>query len=104
VSLKLIKFGGISAAIQAARLCENLGLSVNIAAKMAESSIASAAAVHLACAVPIIGWGVSLTHFYLADLVKHPLSLGDGRVLLPREPGLGVDVDEAAVRRVRVSL
>ena len=105
VSLKLIKFGGMSAAIQAARLCENLGLSVNIAAKIAESSIASAAAVHLACAAPTIGWGASLTHFYLAeDIVRYPLPLSDGRVLLPREPGLGVDVDEAAVQRFRVSL
>jgi muconate cycloisomerase len=103
VSLKLIKLGGISAATKAARLCESLGLSVNIASKIAESSIASAAAVHLACAVPSVDWGVSLTHFYLAeDVVKQPLALDDGRVLLPKEPGLGVDVDEAAVRRLRV--
>jgi L-alanine-DL-glutamate epimerase-like enolase superfamily enzyme len=43
---------------------------------------------------------VSLTHFYLAeDLVKRPLPLGDGVVALPTGPGLGVDVDEAAVKR-----
>ena len=50
ISLKLIKLGGISAALQAAKLCQKLGLSVNIAAKIAESSISSAAALHLACA------------------------------------------------------
>jgi len=103
VSLKLIKLGGISPAIEAAHLCRRLGLKVNVAAKIAESSIASAALVHLACAIPASDWGVSLTHFYLAeDLVKRPLPLGDGVVALPTGAGLGVDVDEAAVARFRV--
>jgi muconate cycloisomerase len=103
VSLKLIKLGGITHALAAAKLCRKLGLKVNIAAKIAESSIGTAAAVHLACAVPNIDWGVSLTHFYLAeDIVKRPLPLADGRVALPQGPGLGVEVDEAAVERFRV--
>jgi muconate cycloisomerase len=103
VSLKLIKLGGFSGALEAAALCERLSLRVNVAAKVAESSIASAAAVHLACAVPSIDWGVSLTHFYLAeDIVKNPLALHDGVVTLPDGPGLGVTVDEAAVERFRV--
>jgi muconate cycloisomerase len=103
VSLKLIKLGGIGAALEAAKLCRRLKLSVNVAAKIAESSIASAAAVHLACAVPNVDWGVSLTHFYLAeDLVRTPLPLRGGGVSLPAGPGLGVDVDEAAVNRYRV--
>jgi muconate cycloisomerase len=103
VSLKLIKLGGISAAVEAGKLCQRLGLSVNIAAKIAESSISSAAALHLSCAVPKCDWGVSLTHFYLAaDLVRKPLPLRDGLVALPTGPGLGVEVDEAAVERFRV--
>ncbi|HEV2957772.1 MAG TPA: enolase C-terminal domain-like protein [Xanthobacteraceae bacterium] len=103
VSLKLIKLGGIGPALAAADLCRRLGLKVNVAVKIAESSIGSAAAVHLACAIPASDWGVSLTHFYLAeDLVRHPLPLGDGLVALPTGPGLGVEVDEAAVERFRV--
>jgi muconate cycloisomerase len=102
VSLKLIKLGGITAAVEAGKLCHKLGLSVNIAAKIAESSISSAAALHLACAVPKADWGVSLTHFYLAeDIVRRPLSLKDGMVALPSGPGLGIEVDEAAVERFR---
>jgi L-alanine-DL-glutamate epimerase-like enolase superfamily enzyme len=100
VSLKLIKLGGIGPAIEAAYLCQRLGLKVNVASKIAESSIASAALLHLACAIPQSDWGVSLTHFYLAeDLVKRPLPLGDGMVARPGGPGLGVEVDEAAVAR-----
>jgi len=103
VSLKLIKLGGITAAVEAGKLCQKLGLSVNIAAKIAESSISSAAALHLACAVPKADWGVSLTHFYLAeDIVRRPLPLTGGLVALPDGPGLGVEVDEAAVERFRV--
>ena len=76
---------------------------MNIAAKIAESSISSAAALHLACAVPKADWGVSLTHFYLAeDIVKRPLPLKGGLVALPDGPGLGIEVDEAAVERFRV--
>jgi L-alanine-DL-glutamate epimerase-like enolase superfamily enzyme len=104
VSLKLIKLGGMAAALQAGILCERQGLAVNIAAKIAESSIASAAAVHLACAVPTIDWGVSLTHFYLAeDLVRRPLPMSDYGILLPRGAGLGIEVDEDAVARFRVT-
>jgi len=103
VSLKLIKLAGLSAAIEAARLAERLGLAVNVAAKIAESGIGSAAAVHLACAAPAVEWGVSLTHFYLAeDIVKRPLKIADGLVALPAGPGLGVEVDEAAVARLTV--
>jgi muconate cycloisomerase len=103
ISLKLIKLGGLTTALEAARLCQRLRLKVNVAAKIAESSLASAAAIQLACAVPAVDWGVSLTHFYLAeDLVRQPLPLHDGVVKLPNGPGLGVEIDEAAVERFRV--
>ncbi|HLH92615.1 MAG TPA: enolase C-terminal domain-like protein [Xanthobacteraceae bacterium] len=103
VSLKLIKLGGMSAAVEAARLCARLGLSINVAAKIAESSIASAAAINLACAAPSVDWGVSLTHFYLAhDIVKTPLKIADGLVALPEAPGLGVEIDEEAVAQFTV--
>jgi muconate cycloisomerase len=104
VSLKLIKLGGFRDAIAAGKLCRKLGLNINVAAKIAESSIGTAAAVHLACAVPNVEWGVSLTNMYLAaDLAKSPIALCDGAVTLPEAPGLGVEVDEAAVARFRVA-
>jgi len=105
VSLKLIKLGGMHAAVEAAQLCARRGLAVNIAAKIAESSIASAAAIHLACAAPNVDWGVSLTHFYLAeDIVYAAPAIRDGAVALPATPGLGISVDEAAVERFRIAI
>ena len=103
VSLKLIKLGGFREAIAAGKLCKKLRLKINVAAKIAETSIGTAAAVHLACAVPNVAWGVSLTNLYLAeDIVRRPIALRDGAVALPEGPGLGVEVDEAAVERFRV--
>ena len=103
VSLKLIKLGGFREAVAAGRLCRTLGLKINVAAKIAESSIGTAAAVHLACAVPNVAWGVSLTNMYLAaDIVRRPIAIADGEVGLPAAYGLGVEVDEAAVERFRV--
>ena len=103
VSLKLIKLGGFREAVAAGKLCRKLGLKINVAAKIAESSIGTAAAVHLACAVPNVEWGVSLTNLYLAaDIVHRPIAILDGKVSLPDGPGLGVEVDEAALTRFRV--
>jgi muconate cycloisomerase len=103
VSLKLIKLGGFTAALTAGALCRRLGLAVNVAGKMAESSLGAAATVHLACALDNVDWGVSLTHFYLAeDIVRAPLALEHGLVTLPGKAGLGVEIDEATVARLRV--
>ena len=104
VSLKLIKLGGFAAALTASALCRRLGLAVNVAAKMSESSLGAAATAHLAGAVDNIDWGVSLTHFYLAeDLVRAPLAMKEGLVVLPGKPGVGVEIDEAAVARLCVN-
>ncbi|MBI3434119.1 MAG: hypothetical protein HY056_03440 [Proteobacteria bacterium] len=102
LSLKLIKLGGMSRALAAAALCERLGLRVNVACKIAESSIAAAAAIHFACLIGAAEWGVSLSHFYLADdLARRPPPLKDGIVALPSGPGLGIEIDEAALARYR---
>jgi muconate cycloisomerase len=104
VSLKLIKLGGMHAGVEAAQLCARRGLAVNIAAKIAESSIASAAAIHLACTAPNVDWGVSLTHFYLAEDIVHATpAIREGAVALPAAPGLGISVDDAAVERFRTA-
>lgn len=103
LSLKLIKLGGPSATIAAAQLAAHRGLSINLAAKVAESSLGSAGTLHLATLVPSADWGVSLTHVYLAEDIARPrLAIEDGRVLPPTGPGLGLDVDESTLARVRV--
>jgi L-alanine-DL-glutamate epimerase-like enolase superfamily enzyme len=77
---------------------------VNLACKIAESGIATAAVLHMAAAAPSLDWGVSLTSQYLAeDVLVRPLIFSDGHAEVPNSPGLGVEVDEARVRRFAVS-
>ena len=99
-SLKAIKLGGLKAVHQAAVLCDSLRLKVNLACKVAESSIGTAGVLHLAAAIPTLEWGVSLTSQYLAeDVVRAPLTFAGGQATVPAGPGLGVDVDEVRVRK-----
>jgi L-alanine-DL-glutamate epimerase-like enolase superfamily enzyme len=102
-SLKTIKLGGLRPVCEAAHLCHELGMKVNLAGKMAESGIATAAVLHLAAAVPTLDWGVSPTSPYLAeDILKRPLQFAEGHAVVPSGPGLGIEVDEARVRRFAV--
>lgn len=95
VSLKTIKLGGLSAVMNAARRADALGMKINLAGKVADSSIASAAIAHLAVALPQIAWGTSITNQYLArDLAKEPIAVLHGQMAPPEAPGLGIEVDE----------
>jgi L-alanine-DL-glutamate epimerase-like enolase superfamily enzyme len=103
VSLKAIKLGGLSAMAEACRLCDRLGMKVNISCKTGESSVGSAAALHLAATVPALAWGLTLTSQGLAeDVAQEPLRMEGGHVLVPDRPGLGIDVDEQRVDEYRV--
>ena len=99
-SLKTIKLGGMKAVMDAGLLCETLGMKVNLASKMAETGICTAALLHLAAALPALDWGVGLSSQYLVeDILSTPLSFAGGHVQVPIGPGLGIEVDEAKVRR-----
>ena len=105
VSLKAIKLGGIRALAEAGRLCDRLGMSVNISCKTGESSVACAAALHVASVIPNIGWGLTLTHVGLAeDIVASSIPTAKGRAASLDRPGLGIDVDEDRVCRHRVAI
>lgn len=105
VSLKAIKLGGIGAVVAAARLCDGLGMNVNISCKTGESSVACAAALHVATVIPNIAWGLTLTHTSLGeDVTAQPLATGQGFAESLDHAGLGVDVDESRVSRHRVAI
>lgn len=103
VNLKTIKMGGMGATVRAAQVCDQHGLGVKLAGKVAESSIAAAALVHIGCVIPNLDWGLSNTNNYLADdLVSVPLLPSAGSIARPRSAGLGVAIDEAALARCRL--
>ena len=100
VSLKAIKLGGLRPMLEACRLCDSLGLKFNISCKTGESSVASAAALHVAAVVTEPAWGLTVTSQGLAeDIAFEPLLVESGHVAVPDRPGTGIEVDECRVRR-----
>jgi L-alanine-DL-glutamate epimerase-like enolase superfamily enzyme len=104
-SLKPIKLGGVIAVLDAARLMDKLGMRVNLAGKIAETSISSAAIAHLAHVVPKLEWDVSVTNQYLVeDVAEEPIRIVEGRVRAPDRPGLGVVPSETKLAKFRLPL
>jgi L-alanine-DL-glutamate epimerase-like enolase superfamily enzyme len=81
VSLKLIKLGGPAQVLDAGRLGLARGLRVNLACKVAETTISAAATAHAGFALGEVAWGFSMSNRYLAmDVCAQPLSPFDGAV------------------------
>jgi L-alanine-DL-glutamate epimerase-like enolase superfamily enzyme len=103
VSLKTLKLGGLSGVVSSGSVCDALHLQINLAGKIAETSIASAALLHLGGVLPNVNWGVSPSHLYLAqDVVHSPPVPEDGLYRISLLPGLGVDVDESVIHRFEI--
>jgi len=101
VSLKLIKLGGTQALVEAGRLCLRLGMHVNLACKVAESTISAAATAHAGFALRELTWGFSMSNRYLAqDVCNQPLAPRNGAIHLEQlaGPGLGHAPDPERLR------
>ena len=99
-NLKTIKLGGVASVARAMTVCGALGFSINLACKVAESTISAAALAQLGAIAPNLDWGLNVTNHYLAeDLSAAPLRIERGLIRVPTAPGLGIDIDEARVRR-----
>lgn len=98
VSLKFVKLGGITGVMKGAALCEALGLSINLAGKIAESSVATAANIHCAAAMQAIEFGCSPGNQGIsADVTTSPVTVVEGHYEVSDRPGLGIDVDNIAL-------
>jgi muconate cycloisomerase len=104
-SIKSIKLGGLHPTLQAGTLMHQLGMHVNLAGKVAETSIASAGIAHLAMAMPQLDWATSVTNQYLADDVAiNPVAIVDGSISALQRPGLGIEVDEQKLDRYTLEI
>ncbi len=102
-NIKAIKMGGVAPTVHAMHVCGALGLNINLAGKVAESSLAAAALLHLASLAPNLNWGLNITQHYLAeDISDSPIQIERGTVRRPGGPGLGIEISEARVERFRV--
>ncbi len=102
VGLKAIKLGGLLATLTADAMARRHGMRTTLACKIAESSVGAAALLHLAAVVPDVGWGVSVTHPYLAeDVTASPVRVEGGQAYVPPGPGHGAVPDPARLLRYR---
>src|SRR5262249_768681 len=67
---------------------------------MIETSLGTAAYLHVALAAAPVTWGCELFGPLLlqGDVVRRPVKYAEGAILALDGPGLGVDVDEAALK------
>jgi muconate cycloisomerase len=104
-SIKLMKCGGPTRARKVAAIFEAAGMAC-YAGAMWESGIGIAASLHVTASAPNIRYGSDyyIPNFLLLDdLIVESLPIKDGRIFVPSGPGLGIEVDWAAIDRYRVS-
>ncbi|MCB5934529.1 dipeptide epimerase [Caldibacillus thermoamylovorans] len=98
VNIKLMKCGGIYPALKLAHMAEMAAIECQVGS-MVESSVASAAGLHLAFSKKII------TSMELTGPLKFSKDIGNLKydvpyVKLSNKPGLGVDVDESLLKEL----
>jgi L-alanine-DL-glutamate epimerase-like enolase superfamily enzyme len=98
VRLKLSQFGGITPIRKARDLAASWGLTMTLE-DSGGGDVVTAAMAHLSCSVPP---RLLLNGFLVGEMVSERIAPGapraeNGRARLPPGPGLGVEVDEAAL-------
>jgi len=100
VSLKLVKHGGLLGVRKVGAVAEAAGIGL-YGGCLLESSVGAAAHLQVFSTFREMAWGCE--HFgpqiLTDDLVAEPLRFEEYHVHLPKGPGLGVTLDEAAMRR-----
>lgn len=104
VQTKVAKNGGIHHSRKLWTLADASGLRI-YPGNHPSTSVATASVVQLAAAWPgelLDGpFAVGITGAFSVDTVTRPLTMNGSHVLVPSEPGLGVTLDEDAVRSMR---
>ena len=78
--------------LNAGRECLKRGMKINLACKVAETTISAAATAHVGFALGDVAWGFSMSNRYLAsDICENPLVAVEGAVTVNQftKPGLG---------------
>jgi L-Ala-D/L-Glu epimerase / N-acetyl-D-glutamate racemase len=99
VNIKLMKTGGLTNAQKLNAIAESAGISAQVGT-MVESSIASAAGLHLAISTPNVRTVEMGGPLMLAEDISDANQwYAQDRVTVPDAPGLGIEVDVERVRR-----
>jgi muconate cycloisomerase len=105
ISVKLMKAGGLRRGMAVAAIAEAGGMAC-YGGDMFETGLAHLAGTHMiaACANISLGCEFYQAKYYLAgDILAEPFPIANGEVIVPDGPGLGVDVDRAAVKSFSIA-
>jgi muconate cycloisomerase len=104
--IKLYKLGGITAAKKVAAVAEAANIQLNVGGLAVQSQLEAAAGAHFYASTPVSRMmGAAEFVFGLNATAKDPLSpesgftVRDGHVEVPSGPGLGIAIDEAALKK-----
>ncbi|WP_085522775.1 muconate/chloromuconate family cycloisomerase [Tuberibacillus sp. Marseille-P3662] len=94
-SLKIHKSGGMKNTVKIAGIAEAAGISC-FGGTSLESSIGTAACLHAYCSISNLDYGSELfgPDWLADDLVTDPITIKEGQIQVPHQPGLGVELDE----------
>lgn len=115
ISIYLAKAGGFAGARRVAAIAEAAGRPCDVNGSI-ESGIGNAANLHFALATPIVELPcvIPITapagthpckvggHYYEDDIVTEPFGIRDGALLPLDKPGLGIEIDEAKLKKFRL--
>jgi o-succinylbenzoate synthase len=103
VVMKLIKTGGIVGCRKLAAVVQAAGIGLHLGGMPGQTSISAAAEVHLAVSLPWLNWDAGIyPHSITRDVVTERLQPVSGAYFPPEKPGLGVELDEDALRLCRL--
>jgi L-alanine-DL-glutamate epimerase-like enolase superfamily enzyme len=108
LGIKLYKCGGLWRGRQIALVAEAAGFDVNCAGTANGSHLEALAAAHLGAAVPNHAFGAEFT-MGLPEVAEDPIAPGpvipiaNGHCPVPDRPGLGAEVDEAAIAKYAIT-
>lgn len=99
LALKVTKSAGLIDSLAIARIAEAAGMGCYVGC-MIETSLGTAAYLQVALAAAPVTWGCELFGPLLlrGDVTRDPVRYADGAILALEGPGLGVDVDETALK------
>jgi len=102
LNIKLMKAGGLRPALRIGSVAAAANYRVAVGS-MIELGVGTAAGAHLAASLPNLGYpcdtkGPSL---FADTVLRDPLTIDDGRTVVPDDPGLGVRLDPDKINRYR---
>ena len=102
VSIYIIGPGGILQSRKMAIIAEAHRMRGYVGGAL-ESAIGAAAGLHVAAASPAIDLGCELYGQYMLqeDIASQPFDMQDGALIVPQQPGLGIEIDETRLARYR---